>query len=205
MKNLGVACMNPRGTVGRINKDEYNTLPHTKYEDSVPCGLREEDFFYVFPFVRLWELMTPRNSACTDLRGAVGRIHNKDYYSLLQTTYKSFASCSFREEDFFIFSHSKSMGTNEPRGEAILDPRVTNGRFNVEPFITLLHTKHIVVSEKKNFSFPILAHTLGSGTMCDVRGYILGPPHGTSLARIAGSKSMRDNDPRVGHFLTAGA
>ena len=31
----------------------------TKYESSGPCGFGEEDFFYVFPIVCLWELMTP--------------------------------------------------------------------------------------------------------------------------------------------------
>ena len=34
----GGACMNPRGTVGKINKEEYCTLLHTKYERSGPCG-----------------------------------------------------------------------------------------------------------------------------------------------------------------------
>ena len=51
--------MDPRGTVGRIYKEDHYTLPHTKYENSGPCGFGEEDFFYVFPIVSLWELMTP--------------------------------------------------------------------------------------------------------------------------------------------------
>ena len=55
--------MDPRGTVGRIYKEEYYTLLHTKYEISGPCGFGEEDFFYVFPVVRLWELLTPRGEA----------------------------------------------------------------------------------------------------------------------------------------------
>ena len=41
--------MNPRGTVGRIYKEEHYTLLQTKYESSGPCGYGEEDFFYVFP------------------------------------------------------------------------------------------------------------------------------------------------------------
>ena len=41
--------MDPRGMVGRIYKEDHYTLLHTKYESSGPCGLREEDFFYVFP------------------------------------------------------------------------------------------------------------------------------------------------------------
>ena len=51
--------MDPRGTVGRIFKEDHYTLLHTKYESSGPCGFGEEDFFYVFPIVCLWELMTP--------------------------------------------------------------------------------------------------------------------------------------------------
>ena len=53
------ARMDPRGTVGWIYKEDHYTLLHTKYESSGPCGFREEDFFYVFPIVCLWELMTP--------------------------------------------------------------------------------------------------------------------------------------------------
>ena len=51
--------MDPRGTVGRIYKDDHYTLLLTKYESSGPCGFGEEDFLYVFPIVSLWELMTP--------------------------------------------------------------------------------------------------------------------------------------------------
>ena len=38
----------PRGTVGRIYKEDHYTLLHTKYESSGSCGFGE-DFFYVFP------------------------------------------------------------------------------------------------------------------------------------------------------------
>ena len=41
--------MDPRGTVGRIYKEEHYTLLKTKYESSGPCGFGEDDFFYVFP------------------------------------------------------------------------------------------------------------------------------------------------------------
>ena len=38
--------MDPRGTVGRIYKeDHYTLLLQTKYESSGPCGFGEEDFF----------------------------------------------------------------------------------------------------------------------------------------------------------------
>ena len=59
MTPQGGACMNPRGMVGRIYKEDHYTLLLTKYESSGPCGFGEEDFFYVFPIVSLWELMTP--------------------------------------------------------------------------------------------------------------------------------------------------
>ena len=48
--------MDPRGMVGRIYKEDQYTLLHTKYKSSGPCGFGEEDFFYVFPIVNLWEL-----------------------------------------------------------------------------------------------------------------------------------------------------
>ena len=44
----GVACMDPKGTVGSIYKGEYYTLVHTTYESSGPYGFREEDFFFMF-------------------------------------------------------------------------------------------------------------------------------------------------------------
>ena len=45
---LGMACMDPRGTVGSTYKGEYYALVHTKYESSGPYGFREEDFFMFF-------------------------------------------------------------------------------------------------------------------------------------------------------------
>ena len=50
----GGVCMDPRGTVGRIYKEDHYTLLHTKYEKSGTCGFGEEDFFMFFPIV--WEL-----------------------------------------------------------------------------------------------------------------------------------------------------
>ena len=41
--------MDPRGTVGRIYKEDHYTLLHTKYESSRLSGFGEEDFFYVLP------------------------------------------------------------------------------------------------------------------------------------------------------------
>ena len=87
--------MDPRGTVGRIYKEDQYTLLHTKYESSGPCVFREEDFFYVFP-------MTPKGRGLYGPRGTVGRIYKEDRYTLLQTKYESSGPFGF-EEDFFMF------------------------------------------------------------------------------------------------------
>ena len=84
------------GTVGRIYKEEYYTLLHTKYESSGPCGFGEED---VFPIVSLWELLASR--------GMIRRIHVKVQITMLHTKYRSFCSCSFRDEGFTCIFHYK--------------------------------------------------------------------------------------------------
>ena len=43
------ACMDPRGTVGRIYEEDHYTMLHTKYERSGTCGFEEEDFSMFFP------------------------------------------------------------------------------------------------------------------------------------------------------------
>ena len=55
----GGAIFDPRGMVGRNYKEYHYTLLHTKYESS-GLWFRRRRFFYVFPIVSLWELMTPR-------------------------------------------------------------------------------------------------------------------------------------------------
>ena len=67
MTPQGRARMDPRGTVGRIYKEDHFTLLHTKYESSGPCGFGEEDFL-CFSIICLWELMTPRGGAIFDPR-----------------------------------------------------------------------------------------------------------------------------------------
>ena len=54
--------------------------------------------------------MMPRDGACMDTRGTVGRIcsriYKEDHFTLLHTKYESFRPCGFGEEDFFkSFSH----------------------------------------------------------------------------------------------------
>ena len=75
--------MDPRGTVGRIYKEDYYTLLLTKYESSGPCGFGEEDFFLCFTH----DPPPPLGGARMDPRGMVGRIYKEDHYTLLHTKY----------------------------------------------------------------------------------------------------------------------
>ena len=94
--------MDPRGTVGRIYKEDNYTLLHTKYENSGPCGFGEEDFFLCFSHCKSMGANEPRGGAIFDPRGMIGRIYIEDHYTLLHTKYESFGPCGF-EEDFFMF------------------------------------------------------------------------------------------------------
>ena len=92
--------MDPRGTVGRIYKEDRYTLLLTKYESSGPCGFGEE-FFKVFFHCKSMGANDPRGGAIFDPRGMIGRIYIEDHYTLLHTKYESFVPCGFGEEDFF--------------------------------------------------------------------------------------------------------
>ena len=60
--------MDPRGTVGRIYKEDHYTLLHTKYESFGPCCFGKEDFFYVFPVTPLgWGPYGPQGHGRQDL------------------------------------------------------------------------------------------------------------------------------------------
>ena len=83
--------MDPRGTVGRIYKEDHYTLLQTKYESSGPCGFGEEDFLCFTHDPPPW------GRARMDPRGTAGRIYKKDNYTLLHTKYESFGSCGFGE------------------------------------------------------------------------------------------------------------
>ena len=73
--------MHSRGMVGRIYKEDYYTLLHTKYESSEPFSFGEEDFFYVFPIFKSMGANDPRGGANFDPRGMVGRIYKEDHYT----------------------------------------------------------------------------------------------------------------------------
>ena len=81
--------------------------------------------------VYAWTLLTPRGMAKFG-QGMTGTIYNGDYQTLLHTKYRSSGPFGFREEDFFSFSHCKSMETIYPRGVAKFDPRGMAGTIYVE-------------------------------------------------------------------------
>ena len=95
--------MDPRGTVGRIYKEDHYTLLLTKYESSGPCGFGEEDFFLCFFHCKSMGANDSRGRVIFDPRGMIGRIYIEDHYTSLHTKYESFGPCGFGEEDFFMF------------------------------------------------------------------------------------------------------
>ena len=78
------------------------------------------------------ETIDPRGVANFDLGDMIGTIYVEDHWPLPHTKYQSCGPCGFREEDFLIFFHSKSMETINPRGVAKFDPRGMNGTIYVE-------------------------------------------------------------------------
>ena len=70
--------MDPRGTVGRIDKEDHYTLLLTKYESSVPCGFGEEDFL-CFSHCKSKGVNDTRGGAMFDPRGMIGRIYIEDH------------------------------------------------------------------------------------------------------------------------------
>ena len=128
--------MDPRGTVGRIYKEDHYTLLHTKYESSVPCGLRRRRFLKVFP-------MTPPGAGPVWTQGAwlAGFIKRTTIHCYTQNM-KALGLVVSEKKIFLCFSHCKSMGANDPWGGARMDPRGMVGRIYKEDHYTLLHTKY---------------------------------------------------------------
>ena len=70
--------MDPRGTVGRIYKEDHYTLLLTKYESSGPC-VSEKKNFLCFSHCKSMGANDPRGGAIFDPRGMIGRIYIEDH------------------------------------------------------------------------------------------------------------------------------
>ena len=130
--------MDPRGTFGRICKEDHYTLLHTKYESSGPCGLGEEDFFMFFPFpiVCLWELMTPGEGPfLTPGTWLAGFIKKTTTHCYIQNI-KALGFVVLEKKIFLCFSH------DAPGAGHLMDPRGTFSKIYKEDHYTLLHTKY---------------------------------------------------------------
>ena len=75
--------------------------------------------------------MSPWGVASLEPRGMIGRIYVGNHYTSLHTQYTRWGHHGFGEEDFLSFPHYKSMGDNDSRGMAGLDPRDLIGRIYV--------------------------------------------------------------------------
>ena len=84
--------MEPRGTVGRIYKEDHYTLLHIKYES---FRVSEKKILICFSHCRSMGANDPQGGAIFDSRGMVGRIYKEDHYTLLHTKYKSSGPCGF--------------------------------------------------------------------------------------------------------------
>ena len=109
MSPLGMANLDPRGMVGRIYEGEHWTLLNKKYLSAGPYDLREE-VFLSFSNYKPLRANDPQGMANLDHRSMVGRIFVGDHLTLLHTKYLSSGPHGFRGDDFFSFSHYKSMG-----------------------------------------------------------------------------------------------
>ena len=94
--------MNPRGTVGRIYKEDHYTLLLTKHE-RLGLVVSEKKIFLCFSHCKSMGAKDPQCGAIFDPRGMIGRIYKQDHYTLLHTKYEGSGPCGFGEEDFFMF------------------------------------------------------------------------------------------------------
>ena len=119
--------------VGRIYKEDYYTLLHTKYE-SFGLVVSEKKIFLCFPHDApgTGPVWTPG----VWLAGFIKR-------TTLHCYTQNMKALGVVVSEFFLcFSHCKSMEDNDPRGGSIFDPRGMVGRIYKEDHYTLLHTKY---------------------------------------------------------------
>ena len=152
-----MAGIDPRGTVGRINREDHYTMLHTKFESSEPCGFGVEDLF-MFSHCKSMGANEPWGGAIFDPRGMVGMIYKEDLYTLLHIKYESPGPCGFGEEDFCLcFSHdAPGAGPVWSQGAWLAGFIKTT---TIHCYIQNMKALGLVVSEKKIFFyvFPVVS------------------------------------------------
>ena len=63
----------------------------------------EKKIFYVFPHCKSMGSNDPQGGVIFNPRGMILRIYVKLHITMLHTKYRSFGSCGFREEYFYIY------------------------------------------------------------------------------------------------------
>ena len=89
--------MDPRGTVGRIYKEEHYYC-YKQNMKALSLVVSEKKIFLSFTHDP-----PPQGGACMNPRGTVGRIYKEDHYLALLTKYESSGLCGFGEEDSLMF------------------------------------------------------------------------------------------------------
>ena len=119
--------MDPRGTVGRIYKEDHYTLLQTKYESSGPCGFGEEDFLcFTHDPPGAGPLWTPLARLAGFIRTTI---------HCYTQNMKALGLVVSEKKIFLCFSMT-------PAGRGPYGPRGTVGRINKEDHYTLLLTKY---------------------------------------------------------------
>ena len=72
-----------------------------KYQDSRPCGFRQEFLFMFFPYKPMRKTCDPRGGAIFDPRGIILTNLVKVYQMMLHTKYQGSKPCGFRQDVFF--------------------------------------------------------------------------------------------------------
>ena len=64
----------------------------------------------MFSHCKVMEANDPRGGGIFDPRGIIGRIYVRLHIAMLHAKCRSFGSCGFREEDFFMYFPLKAYG-----------------------------------------------------------------------------------------------
>ena len=134
------ACMEPRGTVSRIYKEDHYTLLHPKYESSGPCGFGE--IFYVFPMMPQGRgPYGPQGHVWTPGTRLAGFIKRTTIYCYTQNM-TALGLVVLEKKIFYVFPIACLWELMTLGAGPFFDPRGMVGRIYKEDHYTSLHTKY---------------------------------------------------------------